>query len=367
MHILLLAVGPEDYSIEYANALADTAHITVLAPARYFTANAALFSDAMDLRLLDWPRHRSFSNIAFVLRLARLINALKPDVVHFLGEGVTWMSFLAPLLRRHGIVTTMHDISYHPGDQDSRRVPRWFARRLIMQSDRVIVHGDSLRAGAESLFPGIAGKVEVLPHLQLLRYADLARKLNLQRSPGPEIRVLFFGRIFAYKGLAVLIQSIPLVAARLAAIRLIIAGQGESVASYMRDVPDRAGFDIRERHIPDVETAQLFTDADIVVLPYIEASQSGVLAIANAFARAVIVTDVGELGRSVQNGISGLVIAPNDRHALAEAILTLATDEVLRLRLGEAGRDAAQATASPAIIAAQAGKIYERAAKSKPA
>ena len=62
---------------------------------------------------------------------------------------------------------------------------------------------------------------------------------------------------------------------------------------------DRRFLEIRNRVIPDVETAQVFTDADIVVLPYVEASQSGVLAMAQAFAKPVIVTDVGELGSCV--------------------------------------------------------------------
>ena len=91
-------------------------------------------------------------------------------------------------------------------------------------------------------------------------------------------------------------------------------------------------FEVRNRHIPDREAAQLFIDADIVVLPYVEASQSGVLAIANAFAKPVIVTDVGELGRAVEDGVSGLVVPPADERPLADAILKLATDGALRAR-----------------------------------
>jgi glycosyltransferase involved in cell wall biosynthesis len=121
-------------------------------------------------------------------------------------------------------------------------------------------------------------------------------------------------------------------------------------------------FDIRDRFISDDETARLFTDADMVVLPYIEASQSGVLAIANSFAKPVIVTDVGELGRSVEHDRTGLVVPARDEKALAAAIIRLAADQSLRERLGHVGRDAANRLASPQVVAERALQIYQRLA-----
>jgi glycosyltransferase involved in cell wall biosynthesis len=172
------------------------------------------------------------------------------------------------------------------------------------------------------------------------------------------IRVLFFGRIYRYKGLDVLIRSMPLVAEELPTVRAVIAGVGEDLTPYKRTMTHPNLFEIRNRFIADEETARLFTEADVVVFPYLEASQSGVLAIANAFAKPVIVTDVGELSHSVTDGETGLVIPPGDERALAEAILRLASDEGLRARLGDAGRTVALETASPKAVADKAMNIY---------
>jgi glycosyltransferase involved in cell wall biosynthesis len=145
-------------------------------------------------------------------------------------------------------------------------------------------------------------------------------------------------------------------------IPVVIAGEGENISTYRRKMEDPQFFEIRNRYIPDREAAQLFLDADIVVLPYVEASQSGVLAIANAFAKPVIVTNVGELGQAVANGVSGLVVPPADERSLADTILKLATDGALRARLGNMGHVLADQNASPEVVAEKAIAIYTRVA-----
>ncbi len=361
--ILLIAPAIEDYCIEYANALAAHAppgtRICLLAPARVFGACAEFVSTGVELRLLDWPRHRSPRNPLFIAGMIARIVALRPDVVHFLCEGIVWLTLIVPLARRFGLVTTMHDVAQHPGDASSRRVPRWFADRLVLNSHRVIVHGEALRLQAEQTYPGLRGRIAVLPHVQLERYLGIARARGLRRRDDPVVNVLFFGRIYAYKGLDILLRAIPLVTGRIAAIRFIVAGEGEDMARYQPWLPEPKYIEIRNRRIPDEETAQLFMDADIVVLPYREASQSGVLAIAQSFARPVVVTDVGELARSVRDGVSGLVVPAEDVAALAGAVLRLAEDAALRGRLGAAGRAEAEAAAGHGTVAAAAFAIYE--------
>lgn len=117
--------------------------------------------------------------------------------------------------------------------------------------------------------------------------------------------------------------------------------------------------------IPDAQTARPFTDADIVVLPHIEASQSGVLAIADALAEQVIVTDIGELGHPVEGGVSAVIAPAGDAAALAEAILSLAGDGEPQTRLGDAGRRAAEGAASPEAVAEKAMQTCPQVARSK--
>lgn len=359
MHILMIAPAIADYCVEFANALSSAARVTLIAPRRTFEEHAPFVDQKVDLQLVDWPRHRSLANIMFMRWLRRKIDSLRPDVIHILSEGVIWLNMVLPTARKYGIVTTVHDVTYHPGDQASRRVPRWFADQLISQSDRVIVHGSALLEAAEHKYPHIKAKLAVLPHIALNRYLDMAAAEGLHRQESDKVRVLYFGRIYPYKGLDFLIRSVPLVTKRFSGVRIVIAGEGDTFSAYRKLIVEPEYFDIRNRRIPDTETAQLFLDSDIVVLPYVEASQSGVLSVAQAFAKPVIVTDVGELGRAVTDGVSGLVVPPGDAKALAEAILKLATNDALRTQLGIAGRDEAERTTSPAAISKGAMEIYE--------
>src|SRR5699024_5463865 len=95
-------------------------------------------------------------------------------------------------------------------------------------------------------------------------------------------------------------------------LRITIAGRGDDPWAFrsLMGKPDR--YDIRHGFIEDPEVAQLFLDADVVVLPYTEASQSGVLNLAAAFGKPVIVTDVGELRASVEPNGLGMVVPPGD-------------------------------------------------------
>jgi glycosyltransferase involved in cell wall biosynthesis len=358
MRVLLLAPAIADYCVEYANALANKAEVTLVAPNRTFKKHAEFFDKAVDLQLVDWPRHRSPRNLSFMYRLRRQIDDLHPDVVHILSEGVLWLNLVLPTAQKYGLVTTVHDVTYHVGDRASRQVPRWFADQLIRRSDRIIVHGSALRTAAESRYPEIRDRLSILPHIVLRRYRDISIIERMKRSNPEIVNVLFFGRIYRYKGLDVLIRSMAHVTKNFSNIRLIIAGEGDNFLSYRKEMVDPHFFEVRNRHIADNEAAQLFVDADIVVLPYVEASQSGVLAIANAFAKPVIVSNVGELGRVVVDGVSGLVVPPADERLLADAILKLAANPDVRARLGNAGQELADQTASPKSVAEKAIAIY---------
>jgi len=66
MHVLLIAQDILDYSVEYANAVAASARVTLIAPAGRFRAQAAFVDPVIDLQLVEWPRHRSFGNLRFL-------------------------------------------------------------------------------------------------------------------------------------------------------------------------------------------------------------------------------------------------------------------------------------------------------------
>lgn len=367
MKILLLASEPLDYALAFANGLAEHASVVMVAPRRPYGALTQWLHPGIDLRLMDWPRTRSLRNPGFILSLARLIRRARPDAVHLLSNTTLWLNALAPLIAGIPLVVTVHDVDLHPGDRDTARLPQWAARLMARQARALVVHGPGLRGAAAARLPFPAARIHVLPHPAILRYAERASQLGLAHHPAPErFRVLCFGRLYAYKGLADLVRAEALLAEALPGLEITIAGRGDDPRELQALMGRPQRYDIRHRFIPDDEVARLFTAADLVVLPYTEASQSGVLHVAAAFGCPVLATDVGELGDTVADNGLGAVVPAADPAALAAAIRALATDGPRRAALGAAGRAWAGTTTSPATVGAMAMTLYRGLSRKDP-
>lgn len=116
--------------------------------------------------------------------------------------------------------------------------------------------------------------------------------------------VLFFGRIDSYKGLDKLVDAYN-TASDNSLPPLIIAGAGD-ISNYKHDVSDAITF--INRYISDGEMNWLFNNCCIVVLPYIQATQSGVIPIAYHFGKPVLVSDLPGLTENVIEHQTGEII-----------------------------------------------------------
>src|SRR5206468_12786006 len=126
--------------------------------------------------------------------------------------------------------------------------------------------------------------------------------------------VLLFGKIKPYKGVETLLEAARKVRKKLGnKFRVIIAGKGSKtfLDSLLR-TDDLEYIHIENRFIPDIEIPKLFRNARFLVLPYIDASQSGVMSLAYTFSKPVIVSNVGSIAEYVEHGVTGLVFEPGD-------------------------------------------------------
>ena len=130
-------------------------------------------------------------------------------------------------------------------------------------------------------------------------------------------------------------------------------------------ITDRESFEIINEFIPDEEIAQLFQRAKLVVLPYIEASQSGIIAIAYAFKKPVIVSSVGSIPEVVDHGKTGLLVPPGDAKALAEAIIELLKDDRLREEMGNNAFAKMEQELSWDKIAEKTLQVYKQVCRDK--
>ena len=198
-----------------------------------------------------------------------------------------------------------------------------------------------------------------MPHPAILRYAERARREGLtRRADGGRFTLLMFGRMFAYKGLSQLIRAEALLGDRVPNLRIVIAGRGDDAWAHRDLMGDPTRYEVRNAFIDDDEVARLFLDADVVALPYVEASQSGVLNLAAAFGRPVIATDVGELGATVASHGLGLAVPAGDPARFADAIAELAARPDLAAALGANARAWAEGPNSPAAVGATTAALY---------
>lgn len=363
MRVALICSEPVDYTIAWASGLAPHAEVTALLPRARYAGLREWIDPRVDLELVDWPRTRSLANPAFMWDLTHRLRAIDPDVVHLLSNTTLWLNGAAPFWRRWPLVTTIHDVTEHPGDRDTAQLPGWGSRLMARQSDHLIVHGAGLRSAASAAFRKAPERVHVFHHPAIRRYAELARRRGLKRgTPAETFTVLLFGRIFTYKGLETLVRAEALLKGDLPEIRFVVAGRGDDPMTLRPQMGDPCRYDIRHGFVEDAEVAQLFTDADLVVLPYEEASQSGVLHVAAPFGKPVLVTDVGELGPTVRAAGIGRVVPPRDPQALAQAIRELATDACARHELGRNALLWSEGEDAPSTIGEAATALYRRIA-----
>jgi glycosyltransferase involved in cell wall biosynthesis len=149
-----------------------------------------------------------------------------------------------------------------------------------------------------------------------------------------------------------------LITAEVPDVRIVIAGQGEDFARYRRMMVHPERFIVHNEYVSDDKRAELFQRASVVALPYVDASQSGVIPIAYTFAKPVVATAVGALPEMVEPDRTGYLVPPRDERALADAIVRLLRDGDLRRQLGANGKRKIETECSPRAVAQQTLAVY---------
>jgi D-inositol-3-phosphate glycosyltransferase len=271
---------------------------------------------------------------------ARLIADSSPDLMFFHH----WMPFFAPaygtILRRTRRLrpqtrtfTLVHNAIPHERRPFDARLNHWF----MSQCDGFIVLSEEVERDLWLL--GLRQPVRRIHHPIYDRFGrppsrEVARD-RLGIAPETPL-ILFFGYVRAYKGLDVLLDAVAEVRTRIPEVRLIVGGEFYEDESGYRDQIARLGIaravELRNEYLAEPDVATLFAACDVVVQPYLSATQSGVAQVAFHFEKPMILTDVGGLAEIVQDGKAGLVVPPGDPDALADAI-TQFFDEHLADRL----------------------------------
>lgn len=332
MRIIYFTTWFYDYVINLANLMSKKEEIHLILPSNTKKEYIDSINENVNVSYYNLPqKFLSFKTISMVYNAMKMINKINPDLIHF--QTTSHILFLFLLFKKYKLVATFHDVKIHVGESSQfYRLAAYCAAKL---SDKIFVHGKNLKKQIVQEYKITEDKVCVVP---LGEYElDFFKKYERKNFVEEGNLILFFGRIYKYKGLEYLIKAEPLITKAISDVKIVIAGKGNDFRIYEKMIVNKNNFIIYNEYLNFEKGAELFQKSSIVVLPYIEASQSGIIPIAYGFKKPVIVTNVGSVPEVVENNKTGIIINPHDHEAIAEAVIKLMKDYKLRKEMGNQG------------------------------
>lgn len=266
-------------------------------------------------------------------KLSRYVSAESIDVV-LLTMWHPWWPAVVAAARGGGahLVLVEHE---EPGRLDSGLILQSFGCGYRLHSASHIVTLSNFVARRVASTYGIpSSRMTVVPHP---RFAPDEELLTARRHPGArkEFRILFFGRLTRRKGLSLLAEAYADLVRTRPWLRLSIIGPGN--ASVVRKIVGRLpGVELSAKYLEEGQVHEAFSRSNLVVLPYLRASQSGVAALAYGAGLPMVATPVGGLPEQVRHGRTGCVCSSVTPAALASTLASLIDHPLLYDRIAEA-------------------------------
>jgi glycosyltransferase involved in cell wall biosynthesis len=231
------------------------------------------------------------------------------------------------------IVFTAHDINYRKLVGKDSLINNSSLKFMYWIVDHIVVHTEKMKLELIENYKVKEDKISVIP----FGINEVMPKTNLTREQAKEKlgitteekALLFFGNIAQYKGLEYLILALAQLKKTVKDIKLIIAGRikvdcQEYWAGIQRVIEDHKLEDYiikRIEYIPEEEAEIYFKAADVLILPYKNIFQSGLIYTSYHFGLPVVAADVGSLRDDVVEGTTGFICKPEDPENLAEKII----------------------------------------------
>lgn len=231
------------------------------------------------------------------------------------------ISFLTRIFTRTKILYLCDNIIPHERRIEDRlltHIGLWNVHYFIVQSK--VVKNDLLDFRPRAIYKEVPHPVYEI-FSKSFDKSEARKRLNLEAD---EKVILFFGYVRKYKGLHLLLDALPHVLQEMK-IMLLVAGEFYDDEQGYRDQILRLGIgdfvSVFADYIPNEDVGLYYCAADVVVLPYISATQSGIIQIAYHYDKPVITTNVGGLPEVIEEGKTGFIVPAEDAAALAQSII----------------------------------------------
>ena len=305
------------------------------------------------VRILAYRYRGTLSRALWFGRIMARIALFRPDLVHMQEQADgSSLRIVQRLVRRMPLLLTVHDPRPHSGADAANHVRHAAGfTRLRALATAFHVHGDFCRRELEAEAGGRA-------ILSTQHGAILAPAAGERTAPEPG-HVLMFGRMEAYKGVEAALAVAETLNARGVPMRLTLAGRGEELQRLAARIAACPGVTLMERYLSPADAVALFQRAALVILPYTDATQSGVVSAAVAAGRPVVAYAVGGLPDSVADGVTGLLAPGGDLPALTEATARLLQEPALSAALSRGVAAAASAGFAWETVVETLSPVYE--------
>jgi glycosyltransferase involved in cell wall biosynthesis len=249
---------------------------------------------------------------------------------------LSYTYFLFLLFNKKKIVLTVHNPIENIGRNKSFK--RWFKRKItfltikkhiLLNRNQTQKYLTKYKKSERDIYFSALSVYDCMHD-----YKQLDEDENVTIST--DFNILFFGRITLYKGVEYLLQAFEMLQQEnIDNISLTIAGGGNfpfDITKYKQN----SRISILNKVVPNEELNELIRKSSIVVCPYIDATQSGVIMTAFAFNKPVIATNVGGLGEMVDDRKTGILIPPKNAMAIKEAIKNVYENQELLSSMSQA-------------------------------
>jgi glycosyltransferase involved in cell wall biosynthesis len=233
---------------------------------------------------------------------------------------VAWLVWRAHQLDAQAAIVCHNVLPHERGRMDAS-----LTRLALARADRLIVHSQADFVRARTLMPQAKVKVAAFPTYGAVLDATPWTREQARAELGLQGRVLlFFGLVRPYKGLLDLLDALPRVLTELEITLLVVGeiwGEKEVYARRLSQLGIATHVRFIDRYVDNQEAAMYFAAADLVVLPYREATGSAVLQLAFAAGVPVVATRAGSIADAVDEGETGFLVDVGDIEGLSQGIL----------------------------------------------
>jgi len=280
--------------------------------------------------------NKAFNYIKSLIKLKKFIKKEQFDIVHLQWFSLPWIEWIyVQCLRKYSkIVITVHDVIPF----NNRPLEMKYLDKIYARADQLLLHTEYSKQQFSKYYKAKT-PINIITQGFCLKadYKKIDKKKAKDHFGIPEeaIVVLYYGTIRKSKGLDYLIKAVSKAIRENNKIVLLAGGAFQRIdpktyEKLLNDNLNKSNYYTNFNFIPMQEEPYYFSAADMICLPYLEITQSGVAQIGLMYDLPMIASDIGDMKAVIRPGINGELVKPRDIDGLANAILKLANNESLR-------------------------------------